>query len=74
MASRKEVAAKAERLGGKLIVTSYEAQLISPKGKLWDGYHYQNDYFEDGKQCAWDYFWIAMKNQTDCDCGCGKED
>lgn len=72
MASRKQVEAKAKKLGGQLIVDYWQAQLISPKGKLWDGYHYQNDYFDDGKQAAWDYFWVCMKNERDCDCGCAE--
>lgn len=70
MASRKMVEAKALKLGGKLNVNRYEAELVSPKGILWDGYHYQIDYFEDGKQSAWDYFWEAMKMAKPCDCGC----
>jgi hypothetical protein len=72
MASRKQVEAKAKRLGGELNVTRYEAELVSPKGILWDGYHYNIDYFEDGKQCTWDYFWDCMKSPRNCDCGCGE--
>ena len=72
MASRKQVAAKAEKLGGKLVVNRYQATLVAPNGKLFDGYHYFNDYFDEGKQVAWDAFWESMKIMKDCDCGCGK--
>jgi hypothetical protein len=74
MASKKQVADKAAKLGGQLIVDRWgrEATLLAPKGKLFDGLHYSNDYFEEGKQVAWDGFWEAMKTVTDCDCGCGK--
>lgn len=68
MASRKQVETKAAKLGGKLIVTRDNATLISPAGFHWDGYHSQVDYFDDGKQETWDYFWIAVNKQEPCDC------
>lgn len=69
MASRKQVEAKAAKLGGKLIINSDGAELQSPEGKHWDGYHNQVDYFyNDGKQVVWDAFWFAMKNEEPCNC------
>lgn len=68
MASRKQVEAKAAKLGGQLIVDAWQAELISPEGKHWDGYHYQIDYFDDGKQPTWDMFWYAIKNEEPCNC------
>lgn len=68
MASRKQVETKAAKLGGKLIVTRDNATLISPAGFHWDGYHSQVDYFDDGKQETWDYFWIAVNKQEPCNC------
>ena len=68
MASKKQVEAKALKLGGKLEVDAYSATLISPVGKHLDGYHSQTDYFDDGKQVTWDNFWDALKNIEDCDC------
>lgn len=68
MASRKQVETKATKLGGKLIATRDSATLISPAGFHWDGYHSQVDYFDDGKQETWDYFWIAINKQEPCDC------
>lgn len=74
MASRKQVENKAAKLGGKLIIHHDGAELQSPIGKHWDGYHNQVDYFyNDGKQAIWDAFWIAVNNQEDCDCGKGND-
>lgn len=72
MASRKQVEAKAVRLGGKLEVNGYGAILSAPAGKLFDGLHYSELDFEDGKQWVWDAFWEEMKKISDCkpDCSC----
>jgi hypothetical protein len=69
MASKKQVEAKAAKLGGKLTITVDGAELQSPQGKHWDGYHNQVDYFSnDGKQAIWDAFWFAINNEEACDC------
>lgn len=68
MASRKQIETKANKLGGKLIVTRDHAELVSPAGFHWDGFHSQIDYFDDGKQETWNYFWIAVNKQEPCDC------
>lgn len=70
MASKQQVAAKAAKLGGKLIIMQDSAELVSPEGMHWEGYHSQVDYFyNDSKQAVWNAFWLAMKNQEACDCG-----
>ena len=72
MASRKQVEAKIQKLGGQLIVNRYQATLVSPKGKLLDGLHYSVFEFDEGKQVVWDCFWDSLKDVRDCDCGCAE--
>ena len=78
MASRQQVATKAAKLGGSLVI--YEdmgcAYLNAPNGFVFDGYHYISDNFDDGKQSAWDYFWSVMKQMEVCpvdNCECKGE-
>jgi hypothetical protein len=68
MASRKQVEAKALKLGGKLVVDLDSATLESPEGMHLDGYHSQVSYFDEGKQNIWDAYWLALKNVEVCDC------
>lgn len=72
MASKSQVQKKAERLGGSLKVDHWSAELLAPKGKLFDGLHYSKFYFGecDSRQEVWDSFWEEMKSISDCDCGC----
>jgi len=75
MASKKQVEAKALKLGAHFSVDSNGANLGAPAGMIFDGYHaIYSPFYLDGKQSVWDEFWDYLKSLEPCDyalCDCG---
>lgn len=67
MASLAQVKTKVARLGGSIEVTQYGAILNAPDGMHFDGMHYSEYSFEEGRLEIWNMFWDEMKKMTACD-------
>jgi hypothetical protein len=78
MASKKQVEAKAKKLGAEFVVTSDGAHLGAPAGMIFEGYHSSfMPFYLDGKQAVWDEFFTYLKNlevctYTNCTCATPK--
>lgn len=75
MASKKQIEAKAKKLGAEFVVTADGAHLGAPAGMIFEGYHSTFiPFYLDGKQSVWDDFYTYLKNLEPCtyaNCTCG---
>ena len=70
MASKKQIEAKAAKLGATFQVTSDGAHLGAPAGMIFEGYHATFiPFYLDGKQAVWDDFYSYLKNLEPCTYG-----
>jgi hypothetical protein len=67
MASKKQVEAKALKLGAIFSVDYNGAHLGAPAGMIFEGYHATYiPFYLDGKQSVWDDFYGYLKNLEPC--------